>query len=153
MSVGLLLITHSGIAEALIKVAVGTFGILPLHVTYIAVPMDPDPEELRQKSNSLIKKLDTGQGVLVLTDIFGSTPSNIAQDLQRHSSCIRVVSGLNLPMLFRILNYPHLPLHQMADKAVSGGKTGIFEPMIEAPLVKNNNVSQGLKKYPFVMEI
>jgi len=62
--------------------------------------------------------------VLVLTDLYGSTPSNIAQKLIAQRN-VHVVSGLNLSMLIRILNYPQLPLLELSEKAVSGGKDGI----------------------------
>ncbi|HRE32898.1 MAG TPA: hypothetical protein PLD88_13045, partial [Candidatus Berkiella sp.] len=97
----------------------------------LSVCRNPEPESLMAKAAHLIRKLDSGSGVLVLTDMFGSTPSNIAQGLQNQGFCIRVLSGLNLPMLFRILNYPHLPLGPLAKKAVDGGKDGIFEPLFE----------------------
>lgn len=129
MSVGILLITHSGIGGALLNVAHGTFGQLPLEISQLSVSRDPEPELLIAKAAFLVRKLDTGDGVLVLTDMFGSTPSNVSQGLQQQGFAIRVIAGLNLPMLFRILNYPHLSLTQLAHKAISGGKEGIFEPL------------------------
>ena len=121
MSVGILLITHSGIGGALLNVASGTFGKLPLEVLPLSVSRDPDPEHLISKAGCLVRKLDAGEGVLVLTDMFGSTPSNVAQGLLQQGFTIRVVTGLNLPMLFRVLNYPHLALSQLAKKGLSEG--------------------------------
>jgi PTS system ascorbate-specific IIA component len=66
-----------------------------------------------------------GHGVLILTDLYGSTPGNIAKNLLVDSG-FKLVSGMNLPMLIRILNYPELDLEAMAEKAVSGGKDGIL---------------------------
>lgn len=149
MSVGILLITHSGIGGALLNVAHGTFGQMPLAITHLSVSRDPEPELLLAKAAHLVRKLDSGFGVLVLTDMFGSTPSNIAQGLQCQGFNIRVISGLNVPMLFRILNYPHLALGPLAKKAVDGGKDGIFEPLGEQRLLKVANGSArsvGLKK-------
>lgn len=128
MSVGILLITHSGIGGALLNVAYGTFGQLPLEISHLSVSRDPDPEHLIAQASDLVRKIDAGEGVLVLTDMFGSTPSNVAQGLQSQGFAICVVTGLNLPMLFRVLNYPHLELAQLAKKAVEGGRNGIFEP-------------------------
>lgn len=139
MSVGLLLITHSGIGCALLNVAHGTFGQLPLAVSHLSVSRDPEPEILTAKASHMLRKLDSGSGVLVLTDMFGSTPSNIAQSLQNQGFNIRVISGLNLPMLFRILNYPHLALGPLAKKAVDGGKDGIFEPLHEQRVLRVAN--------------
>jgi PTS system ascorbate-specific IIA component len=69
--------------------------------------------------------MDQGQGVLVLTDIFGSTPSNIAASLAEDGR-IAVVAGLNLPMLVRVLNYPEDPLEGLTEKAIVGGNRGIL---------------------------
>jgi len=134
MNVGILLITHSGIGGALLNVAYGTFGQLPLEISQLSVSRDPEPELLIAKASYLVRKLDSGAGVLVLTDMFGSTPSNIAQDLQHQGLKIQVVAGLNLPMLFRILNYPTLPLEMLSKKALSGGQDGIFEPLTKQEL-------------------
>lgn len=129
MAVGILLITHSGIGGALLNVVYGTFGQLPLEIAQLSVSRDPDPELLISQANVMIKKLDAGQGVLVLTDMYGSTPSNIAQSLSSNGYGIRLVTGVNLPMLFRILNYPELSLNELAQKAVISGQDGIFEPV------------------------
>lgn len=127
MSVGILLVTHTGIGNALLNVAYNTFGNLSLPITQLSVSRDPDLELMVTKAAYLVKKLDAGQGVLVATDMYGSTPSNIAQNLQKLGYAVRIVSGLNLPMLFRILNYPFLNLEELVQKAVSAGQQGIFE--------------------------
>lgn len=139
MSVGILLITHSGIGCALLNVAHGTFGKLQANIDHLSVSRDPNPELLISKAAAMVRKLDDGEGVLVLTDMFGSTPSNVAQGLQHQGYAIRVVTGLNLPMLFRALNYPNLPLAQLAKKAVAGAKDGIFEPLTGKDLVEVEN--------------
>lgn len=128
MSVGILLITHSGIGSALLNAAFGTFEHSPLAIMNLSVKRDPEPESLVAQASQIVRKIDSGEGVLVLTDLYGSTPSNVAQALQKRFLNIHVITGLNLPMLLRILNYPHLNLKQLAKKAVEGGKTGIFEP-------------------------
>jgi len=130
MSVGILLITHSGIGTALLNVAFGTFEHSPLAITQLSVSRDPDPDHLITQAGQLVRRIDSGDGVLVLTDMFGSTPSNVAQGLQQQGYNVHVITGLNLPMLFRILNYPHLALNALAKKAVEGGQAGIFEPMV-----------------------
>ena len=72
----------------------------------------------------MIEQLDQGDGVLILTDMYGSTPGNIACALGQNNR-VAVVAGLNLPMLVRVLNYPQLDLHTLAEKAESGGRIGI----------------------------
>lgn len=139
MSVGILLITHSGIGSALLNVVYGTFGQLPLEISKLSVSRDPDPDLLVREASTLVRKLDSGHGALVLTDMFGSTPGNVSQGLQRMGFNIRVIAGLNLPMLFRVLNYPSLPIDQLAKKAMSGGREGIFEPLTDEVLYPTQN--------------
>lgn len=127
MSVSILIISHNEIASALLNTVKQTFGSeLPLPIATVELQSDTDPEELIPKLKNVIKALDQGEGVLILTDLFGSTPSNVAQKVQDCRS-IRIVSGLNLPMLIRVMNYPHLDLANLTDKARTGGQCGIME--------------------------
>ena len=124
MSVGVLIISHDGIGPALLGTAVLMLDGCPLQTKLLTTSRDVDPDQLMEDAVEQITTLDTGDGVLILTDLYGSTPSNIAQKLitQKH---VHVVSGLNLSMLIRVLNYPQLPLLELSEKAVSGGKDGI----------------------------
>lgn len=124
MSVALLFITHGNIGKSMHDAAVLVIGSSPLRSAFIPVAENCQPEQSIQEAKSTIAELDSGDGVLILTDMYGSTPSNIACALQLLN--VKVIAGLNLPMLMRILNYPTLPLHRLADKAVSGGKEGIL---------------------------
>ena len=63
---------------------------------------------------------------MILTDLFGSTPYNIAKVLHQETN-IRMVSGLNLPMLIKVMNYPNLSLDELAQKAIKGGREGVIE--------------------------
>ncbi len=125
MSIGLLIITHNRIGEALLDTAVTMIGGYPLQIKTIAVALNSNPEQITEQARELARELDQGEGVLVLTDMFGSTPSNIATSLldQPH---IMLVTGINLPMLVRVLNYSHLGLAELAQKATSGGHDGII---------------------------
>lgn len=124
MSVGILLITHSNIGSSLCDAVVSVLGSCPLAVKTLPVSFDCEPEQLVTEARAIIKSLDQGEGVLVLTDMYGSTPSNIACKLT--NSTVKVVAGVNLPMLVRIMNYPKLDLQQLTDKAVSGGHEGVI---------------------------
>lgn len=126
MSVGLLIITHDDIGRALLHSAHVALADSPLATDMISASRDSEPEALLQRARTALAALDTGDGVLVLTDLFGSTPSNIAARLL-DSGRTRVVTGINLPMLIRVLNYPQLDLVGLAAKAVSGGVDGVFE--------------------------
>lgn len=125
MSVGLLLITHDGIGRALLDVAGATMQGCTLQVRCLDVGSTVDPDVMIADAERLIADLDRGDGVLILTDAYGSTPSNIACSLARRHR-VAVVAGLNLPMLLRILNYPRLALHELELKAISGGRDGVL---------------------------
>jgi PTS system mannose-specific IIA component len=124
MSVGLLIISHDGIGPALLGTATFMLGNCPLQAKLLTASRDCDPDELTAEANEEIKSLDEGDGVLVLTDLYGSTPSNIAGRLSELNK-VRTVTGLNLSMLIRVLNYPELNLEELADKAYSGAHDGI----------------------------
>jgi mannose PTS system EIIA component len=128
MTVNVLLITHEKVGSALLRAVSKTFGELPLPVKAVTIDYQCDPDRCVQKLRRLTKCLTWGDEVLVLTDVPGSTPCKIAQKLCYicHSEHVRVIAGINLPMLMRIMNYPSLSLNQLAQKAVSGGKEGIM---------------------------
>lgn len=125
MTVGLLLITHDDIGAALLSTASSMLGGCPLEARTLAVGADCEPAELWNEAQAMAERIDAGEGVLVLTDLFGSTPSNIANALQAGSGR-RVLAGVNLPMMVRVLNYPALSLNEMVAKALSGGRDGIL---------------------------
>ena len=130
MNVGILLITHDNIGAVLLRTAIEVLGISPLSTSSLTVPSDCDPERILADARQAAEELDSGDGVLVLTDLYGATPSNIACRLHRFHE-LRVVSGLNLPMLIRVLNYPDLDLDELQHKAVSGGRDGILTCNVE----------------------
>ncbi|MGD8914836.1 MAG: PTS fructose transporter subunit IIA [Candidatus Thiodiazotropha sp.] len=125
MTIGLLLITHSRIGEAMLEIAGKMLEGAPLAVECLPVAIDSNPDELIEQASSLINRLDQGYGVLVFTDMYGSTPSNIAYKLAQKGR-VNVISGINLPMLIRTLNYQTMDLDTLTEKAVSGGKEGII---------------------------
>jgi len=124
MSVGILIISHNGIGAALFGTANFMIDDNPLNVKLLSANRDSDTDDLYESAILLVKELDDGDGVLVLTDLYGSTPSNIAHSLHEHAN-INIVTGLNLSMLIRIFNYPDLNLADMTEKAYSGGVDGI----------------------------
>ena len=124
MSVGILIITHSNIGLSLYDAVTSVIGKCPLPTKLLPVSLDCEPEDLVLKAHKLISELDKGQGVLVLTDMYGSTPSNIACKLANGK--VQVVAGIILPMLVRVMNYPNLDLPQLANKALSGGHEGVI---------------------------
>ncbi len=125
MSIGVLIIAHSAIGPALLETATKMLGKCPLMTETLSVTNDGDVALMREQAQGMVQELDRGDGVLVLTDIYGSTPSNIAAGLQKDGR-VYVVAGINLPMLIRVFNYPVLDLSTLAEKALSGGRDGIL---------------------------
>lgn len=123
MSVGILIVTHSNIGQSLFDAVTSVIGHSPLPTKLLPVSQDSEPDVLVDKARDYISELNQGQGVLVLTDMYGSTPSNIACRLMNGQ--VRVVAGINLPMLVRVMNYPGLDLNQLANKALTGGHEGV----------------------------
>ncbi len=124
MQVGLLLITHDALGELLLESARVTFGNLPLSAEALAVAWDQEPEDVHEQARALCDRLDDGAGVLILTDIYGATPANIACRLSGPK--VRVVAGLNLPMLLKVCSYAGLDLPSLEQKAYEGGRGGVL---------------------------
>ena len=126
MPVGILIITHGQIGEELLVTAKSTLGgTLPLNCRALSVSPNCDPDTQHKKAQTMLASVNNGSGVLILTDMYGSTPSNIANSLKNMEN-IEVVAGVNLPMFIRILNYSDLNLADITEKALSGGHDGII---------------------------
>ncbi|MEE9492101.1 MAG: PTS sugar transporter subunit IIA [Gammaproteobacteria bacterium] len=124
MNVGILIITHGNIGAILLQTAIHVLGMCPLSTKTLSAPPDCNSDKVFNDAILATEELDSGDGVLILTDMYGATPSNIACRLV-NSQDIRIVSGINLPMLIRALNYPNLSLDKLTEKAVSGGRDGV----------------------------
>lgn len=124
MAVGILLITHQGIGSPLIAVATQLLRQLPLRTEAFEVPFDGDPDALLPQASAALRRVDGGAGVLVLTDLYGATPSNLAAKVSRLGTPVRRVSGLSLPMLLRVLNYADLELDELPAIAAAGARNG-----------------------------
>jgi len=122
--VGLLLITHNNVGGAVFDAATSVLGNCPLPFEILPISQSCNPDARLKKAQEYIENLQHPDGVLVITDIYGSTPSNIATKLKAEN--VTVVTGLNLPMLLRVMNYPKLPLNELAEKALDGGQTGVI---------------------------
>jgi PTS system mannose-specific IIA component len=126
VSVGVLLITHAGLGKALLRIATEIYGTCPAAADALDVENDAPCPPLIDAAERMARGLDRGDGVLVLTDLYGSTPSNIAVGLLGRYQRARAVSGVNLPMLVRALNYAALDLESLVEKAKAGGKDGVM---------------------------
>jgi len=130
MSVSILIISDGDIGASLISTAKQMIGHSTLKIKALNANIDLDTnieatlDELYTKASSLVKEIDQGNGVLILTDLFGSTPSNIARRLYDKNN-ISIVTGVNLSMIICILNSPDSNLEAITERACSGGIDGI----------------------------
>ncbi len=124
MTVGILLVTHTGIGPALVEVATRLLRQLPLNTEAFEVPFDADLDALLPLASAALRRVDGGDGVLILTDLYGASPSNLAARLTRLGTPSRRVAALNLPMLLRVMNYAELPLDELPAIAAAGARNG-----------------------------
>jgi PTS system ascorbate-specific IIA component len=136
--VGILIIAHGTLGESLIHCASHVMGGRPAQLAHIGVSLHDDPQALLPQTTSLLRSLDQGSGVLVLSDVYGATPSNIACRLLVPGK-IEGVAGVNLPMLVRALTYRNEPLKTVVAKAVSGGIEGVMQ----MPIAQVRNAATG----------
>ena len=123
--IGILIISHGTLGESLIHCASHMLNKRPPRLRQIGVTAQDDPVLLVPQARKMIKELDEGDGVLVLTDMYGGSPSNIAAKLVIPGK-IESVAGVNLPMLIRALTYRNKSLQMMITKAISGGCEGVL---------------------------
>ena len=127
MAVATLIVTHNGIGQSLIDTAAAMLANNNLPVTPLSVPANLQPQDLGYYADQIrdhIVDLNSTDGVLILTDICGATPNNLARYFAVQDN-VEVISGLNLPMLVRVLNYGEKPLDELVKIALEGGRTGI----------------------------
>ena len=130
--VGILIVAHGTLGESLIHCASHVIGTRPPQLMQIGVTVHDDPAQILPQALRLVKQLDHGSGVLVLADVYGATPGNIAARLLIPNR-VEGVAGVNLPMLVRALTYRDEPLKTVVAKAMSGGVEGVLRmpPAIE----------------------
>ena len=136
--IGLLIIAHGTLGESLIHCASHVMGSRPSHLMQIGVRTDDDPQLVLPRAIEMVQSLDQGAGVLVLTDVYGATPSNVAGRLLIPGK-IEGVAGVNLPMLVRALTYRNEPLRTVIAKAISGGIEGVMH----MPMAQMKNAATG----------
>lgn len=124
--VGILIVAHNGLGDSLVDCVRHVTGSTPTNLKVLSVLASDDPQQKEAEGRQLIKQLDTGKGVLILCDVFGATPSNIAQRLQEPGR-VEGVAGVNLPMLLRVVVCSRdRPLTEMAQRALDGGRECII---------------------------
>jgi len=126
--IGVLVVTHGSIGEALLTSAAQILGNPPAQVATLSVWRQDDPDDLVLRARELLDSLDAGDGVLVLTDIFGATPGNVVSRLLEDGR-VEGVSGASLPMLLRVLTGRNgstkATLSALVQRAMAGGAEGV----------------------------
>lgn len=127
---GILIVAHTPLASAMLDFVEHIYGQVPENVSAVNVPPH---EDVKLTLNKLISKVDGFKGeeeVLVITDIMGATPANVASRLINHTHSlkdIQVVTGVNLPMLLRAISHRHEPIEQIVEKSLQGGQQGVIK--------------------------
>jgi mannose PTS system EIIA component len=122
--IGVLIVTHGEIGTALLHSASQILGADQPQVATLSVWRQDDPDDLILRARELVDGIDAGDGVLILTDIFGATPGNVVSRLLEDGR-IEGVSGVSLPMLLRVLTSRNGSLPAAVQRAKSGGADGV----------------------------
>ena len=131
MTTGILIIAHAPLASALLQGVLHVFPDAASGIRALDVPPDEDPQQTRLRAQALMEGMRVQQ-VLVLADVFGATPCNVAQKVVDGVNC-RLVAGVNLPMLLRTINYRHESLDALVSRAVVGATQGVVQVAVTAP--------------------
>jgi PTS system mannose-specific IIA component len=129
MTVSLLVITHNQLGQELIDTAASILGKHLLEVNFISISANLKPNDLgryEDQVKTMVHQLDITNGILILTDIFGATPHNLAKYVATDQN-ISIVSGISLPMLLRVLNYPNQSLQSLSLIALEGAHKGAIQ--------------------------
>jgi mannose PTS system EIIA component len=128
---GIFIIAHAPLASALRQCVLHVFPDNPASVVALDVQPNLPPEETLAQARILFKHMGTSHA-LVLTDVFGATPCNVAQKLVDGVNS-KLLAGINLPMLLRTVSYRHEPLDALIIRALAGGTQGVMQVAITAP--------------------
>lgn len=128
--IGVLIVAHDTLPDALARALQHVLGSRPPQFETLSVRSTDDPLDLLPAARALIARLDTGSGVIVFTDLFGATPSNLARKLLEPGR-VEGVAGVNLPMLVRAFTYRSKSLDTMIRKAISGGCEGVVHIAVD----------------------
>jgi PTS system mannose-specific IIA component len=123
--VGIVIVTHSNLGSAIIDAAEFILGAGPEAVVAVSIDLKEDPEKLRKKIAKAIKSVNRNNGILILTDMFGGTPSNLSYSFLEEGT-VEVLSGVNLPILIKAIDIRQkMDLSKMAKNLEQFGKRSI----------------------------
>jgi PTS system ascorbate-specific IIA component len=131
--ISLLIVAHANLGESLIQCATHVLGKRPEALANLDLTACDDPVTMLELAKTLVAGIDQGEGVLVLTDVYGATPCNTVCKLVTLGR-VEAIAGVNLPMLLKALTYRDQGMDTLLAKAVSGGQAGIFHVHSDHPL-------------------
>ena len=123
--IGILIIAHDSLPDSLVNAITHVLGTRPPQLETFPVAAADDPIDLLPAARERVRNLDTGDGVLVFSDLYGATPCNLAGKLLVPGH-VEVVAGVNLPMLVRAITYRAKGMDVTITKAISGGRDGVL---------------------------
>jgi PTS system ascorbate-specific IIA component len=128
--IGILLIAHDTLPQSLLHTVAHVLGAAPPHLDGMSVAARDDPLDLLPVARRHLARLDTGHGVLLISDLYGASPSNLAVNLLDPPR-VDGVAGASLPMLIRALTYRDRDMATLVKKALSGARDGALhlEPL------------------------
>lgn len=129
--IGILLITHGTFGEALIQNVCHVLNKRPPLIAQLGVAAQDDPLDVLPLAKLLLNEVDGGKGVLVMTDIYGASPANLALKLLQPGH-VEGIAGASLPMLLRAITYRNKGMETMIAKAISGGRDGVMNMLKDA---------------------
>jgi len=121
--IGILLLTHAPLGQAFIDAVSHVFRGRPTQLEALDVRPDQDTDEVKNLARAAVIRLNSGMGVLVITDVMGGTPSNCTLPLSQPGQ-VEVIAGISLPMLLRAITYRNDSLDVVVDMALAGGQSG-----------------------------
>jgi len=123
--IGIFLLTHSSYGESLIQCACHVLNKRPAQIAQLGLSAQDDPLDALPLARDMLKLVDSGRGVLILTDIYGATPSNLAMKLLEPGR-IEGIAGVNLPMILRAVAYRDKDMETLVTRVLSGGRDGVL---------------------------
>ena len=123
--IGILIVAHDTLPESLARAVTHVLGVRPPQFDTVSVACEDDPLDLLPAAREKVRALDTGEGVLVFSDIYGATPCNLAVKLLAPGR-VEGIAGVNLPMLIRAFTYRNKGMETIITKAISGGCDGVL---------------------------
>ena len=123
--IGILLITHDTLGESLVQCACHVLNKRPEQLLQLGVAAGDDPNDLLPLARKMLKLVDTGEGALIMTDIFGASPANLAGKLLQPGK-VEGLAGISLPMLLRAITYRDKGMETLLTRATSGGRDGVI---------------------------